>query len=41
MGVKQKSVEEWITNEQSIQTAVGEIFEDPRPGDQPDKATQA
>ena len=41
MGVKQKSTAEQITNEQSIQAAVGELFEDPKPSDQQDKAIQA
>ena len=41
MGVKQKSAAERIANEQSIQAVVGKIFEDPKPGDRFDKATQA
>ena len=28
-------------NKQMVQTAVGKALEDPKPGDQPDKVTQA
>ena len=28
-------------NNKGVQTEVGKVFEDPKPGDQPDKVTQA